>query len=91
MEQLAALDQLRIDSLVGARPHLIARVETNAESASVRCFGRKITFPRELAPAVRFALSSDQFAVKDLPGDLDASGKLTLVRRLIREGLLVTH
>jgi ribosomal protein L16 Arg81 hydroxylase len=91
MEQLAALDQLGIDSLVSARPHLIARVESNANSISVRCFGRQITFPGEVALAVQFALRRDRFAVNDLPGDLDASGKLTLVRRLIREGLLLAE
>jgi len=91
MAQLAALDQLAIDSIVGIRPHLIARTETSANFISVRCFGRRITFPLAAAPAVRFALSCDRFAVHDLPGDLDAAGKLTLVRRLILEGLLVAQ
>ena len=89
LAQLAALDQLATDSVVGIRPHLIMRVETSANATSVRCFGRRITFPRAVAPAVQFALSCDSFAVRDLPGDLDAAGKLTLVRRLILEGLLV--
>ena len=39
-------------------------------------------------PAVRPALTTEQFRVRDLPGDLDDAGKLVLVRRLIREGLL---
>lgn len=88
MAQLALLDQLAIDSVVGLRPHLIVRVEATRDSISVRCFGRRITFPQDVAPAVQFALSCERFAVKDLPGDLDESGKLTLVRRLIREGLV---
>jgi ribosomal protein L16 Arg81 hydroxylase len=91
MAQLATLDRLATDSLVGARPHLLARVEMSANSVSVRCFGRRITFPRTVAPAVQFALSCDRFAVQDLPGDLDAAGKLTLVRRLILEGLLIAQ
>lgn len=41
--------------------------------------------------AVRFALSKPRFAVRELPGDLDGEGKLALVRRLIREGLVVVH
>jgi ribosomal protein L16 Arg81 hydroxylase len=91
LAQLAALDQLATDSIVGTRPHLLARVETSANAISVRCFGRRITFPRAVAPAVQFALICDRFVVRDLPGDLDAAGKLTLVRRLILEGLLVAH
>jgi hypothetical protein len=91
MAQLATLDQLATDSFVGTRPHILACVETSANSVSVRCFGRRITFPRTVAPAVQFALSCDRFAVRDLPGDLDAAGKLTLVRRLILEGLLIAQ
>jgi lysine-specific demethylase/histidyl-hydroxylase NO66 len=57
-------------------------------AVSVRHFGRKITFPIYVAEAVRFALSQERFAIRDLPGDLDDSGKLTLARRLVREALL---
>src|SRR4249919_3484068 len=39
-------------------------------------------------PAVRPALTTERFRVRDLPGNLDDAGKLVLVRRLIREGLL---
>jgi hypothetical protein len=88
MTQLAALEQLGIDTEVGVRPYAIACVETTADVVSVRCFSRKITFPPHTAAAVQFALNCERFVVKDLPGDLDASGKVTLVRRLIREGLL---
>jgi hypothetical protein len=38
--------------------------------------------------AVRFALTRSKFAVRDLPENLDDGGKLTLVRRLVREGLV---
>jgi hypothetical protein len=36
-----------------------------------------------------FALSGRPFVVRDLPGQLDDAGKVVLVRRLLREGLLV--
>ena len=39
-------------------------------------------------PAVLHALTTERFRVRDLPGNLDDAGKLVLVRRLIREGLL---
>jgi hypothetical protein len=38
---------------------------------------------------VRFALSGMPFAVRDLPEPLDEPGKVVLVGRLIREGLLM--
>ena len=89
MAQLAALDHMGVDTVLEARPHLIARVEMASDSVSVHHFGRRIAFPAHVARAVRFALRQGCFAVRDLPGDLDDSGKLTLARRLVREGLLV--
>ena len=88
MVELAALDFLTIKSVVCARPAAIFHVRTNGESASVSCYGRTITFPAHTAEAVRFALSQPQFVVSELPCGLDDEGKLTLVRRLIREGLV---
>lgn len=91
MTQVAGLQHIHLDTMLQARPHLIARVEVDPQSVSVRHFGRKITLPLHVAPAVRLALSQEHFAVRDLPGDLDDSGKLTLARRLVREELLVVH
>jgi len=89
MNQIALIDQVKIDSLVGARPSVVACIRTDCSSASISTFGRKISFPAHGAEAVRFALSHSQFFVRDLPGNLDDNGKLVLVRRLIREGLIL--
>lgn len=89
MAQLAMADCLNIDSVVGARQGVVLRLQLGGESDSVNCFGRRITFPPHVREAVRFALSHSRFVVKDLPGNLDDAGQLTLIRRLIREGLLV--
>lgn len=90
MAQLAALEHIGLDTMLSVRPHLMARLQVEPHSVSVRHFGRKITFPLHVAPAVRFALSQKTFPIRDLPGDLDDAGKLTLARRLVREGLLAT-
>ena len=88
MTQIANLDRLTIDSVVGARTGVISCLRTNGGSTSVDCYGRRIAFPAHVSEAVRFALNKSEFAIRELPGDLDNAGKLTLVRRLIREGLL---
>ena len=93
MEQMAALQHLSADSFVGARQGVISRLETSADSESlcVHCYGRQITFPSQAHEAVRFALSHPRFAVRTLPGKLDDASNLTLIRRLIREGLVVAY
>ena len=89
MDQMARLDQLTIDTVVGARANTFSRLRSDGDSLSFDCYGRKINFPLHVHEAVRFARDNLQFAVRELPGDLDDKGKLTLVRRLIREGLAV--
>lgn len=89
MDQIALVDQLRLDSVVGARPSVVSRIRADAASASIYAFGRKISFPAHGTEAVRFALSQSRFSVRDLPGNLDDQGKLVLVRRLVREGLML--
>jgi mannose-6-phosphate isomerase-like protein (cupin superfamily) len=87
MSQLAAVDSLSLNSLVGARVGVISRLESSPHSEIIHCYGRTITFPAYARDAVRFASANSSFAVRDLPV-LDDAGKLTLIRRLIREGLL---
>ena len=89
MAQIANLDRLTLDSRVGARPSGMSYLRTNVGGLSVDCYGRRIAFPPRVSEALRFALNTSEFAVRELPGDLDDAGKLTLVRRLVREGLLM--
>jgi ribosomal protein L16 Arg81 hydroxylase len=86
--QIANLDRVALDTVVGTRTSVFSHVRTDGEATTVDCYGRKITFPVHVTEAVHFALSNSKFTCRELPGDLDEAGKLTLVRRLIREGLL---
>jgi ribosomal protein L16 Arg81 hydroxylase len=88
MAQITKLDHLTIDSRVGARTGVVCRLRMNEALTSIDCYGRRITFPAHVSEAVRFALNEPEFAVRELPGDLDDAAKVVLVRRLIREGLL---
>lgn len=87
--QLALLDRLTIESVVGARSSAVFRIVKDGSSTSVHSFAREIGFPAQAGDALRYALNRSRFSIRDLPGDLDNSGKLVLIRRLIREGLMV--
>ena len=91
MAQLAGLGGLNIDSVAGARQDSMAFVRTGGETVTVDCHGRTITFPRHAAEAIRYALNHSRFLVRELPGGLDDAGKLTLLRRLVREGLVMVQ
>jgi ribosomal protein L16 Arg81 hydroxylase len=91
MEQLALLERLRIESVVGARSSAVFRLVKDGSSTSVYAFARKISFPAQAEDALRFALNRSSFSIHDLPGNLDDGGKLVLIRRLVREGLMVVR
>ncbi|NKX43251.1 cupin domain-containing protein [Roseicyclus persicicus] len=93
MAQVARLKALTVDSRVGARPHLIHDLRHLADEGLVRlvCHGAEIELPEFAKEPLEYAIATRDFRVGDLPGDLDDAGKLVLVRRLVREGLMLVH
>lgn len=89
LAQMAALNELSVNSAAGARPGVIFRLYEDADCVRLDCYGRTITLPRYTHEAVQFAVTNPRYTVRDLPGNLDDAGKLTLVRRLSREGLVI--
>jgi hypothetical protein len=88
MRALTQIGDIGLDSVVGCRPFLAYLIEEDEESLILRFHRHEIAVPLHAGAAVRQALTTERFRVRDLPGDLDDAGKLVLVRRLIREGLL---
>ena len=87
--QLRALDRLELSTTVERRATVIADLEAAGGSATLRFEGKAVTFPPQAADAVAFAHAADgPFSASELPGTLDAAGRLVLVRRLVREGFL---
>ncbi len=81
-------DRPTLRSRVRRRPGLLTEAMTEGETCVVRFCGRELRLPVAAWPALQFATTTDEFAVDDLPDCLDAEGKLTLVTRLVREGVL---
>ncbi|QBY01815.1 hypothetical protein E2K80_14680 [Rhodophyticola sp. CCM32] len=97
MAQLAKLSGLTADSLVGARPHLVYDIAVLDGSdgkdpmVSILCHGSEITLPAHAEEALRYALTTPSFKPGDMAGNLDEDGNLVLVKRLVREGLMMVH
>ena len=81
-------DRLTLRSRVRRRAGLLTAAGTEGETCLLRFCGRELRLPAGAWPALRFAATVDEFAVRDLPDCLDADGKLALVTRLVREGVL---
>jgi ribosomal protein L16 Arg81 hydroxylase len=81
---------LTLESTVGVRPGLLYRVAGQRGKITLLCNSRQIELPVYAAPALTFALGSESFRIRDLPGSLTDSGKIVLVRRLMQEGAIVS-
>ncbi len=76
------------DTELRRRPGLICRVVRDGGWVSIAFPGGNVGGPLRIASALQFVAETERFAVKDLPDELGAEGKLVLARRLLRERLL---
>jgi hypothetical protein len=94
LRQLALAERLSDRSVVRRRTeatcHLCRESDDGAtgERLLVVLGDREVRMPAALESAVRRLSSGDTVEIVDLADELDASSRLVLVRRLVREGLL---
>jgi ribosomal protein L16 Arg81 hydroxylase len=88
IKQMALARQLAADDEVGVRPEAIFSLHRSGDIVRIRAHGRDIQLSAEAGEAVTFALHNARYRIRDLPGGLDDEDKLTIVRRLIEEGLV---
>jgi hypothetical protein len=88
--QIEALADVKLDSFISPRPNLAFILRDEPSAVVIVCHGKEIRIPQFGAAAVRFVLTVTKCQVADLPDPLDDASKVMLVRRLIREGLVMT-
>ena len=91
LSQIRSLERLRVDTLLERRPTVIADLEdAPGGGIALRFEGKQVRFPLQAVEAVAaLHAATAPFTAAQLPGPLDASGRLVLVRRLVREGFLL--
>jgi len=88
LQQIGKLGDLKVGDRAGARRSLLFQLERDEERVTVLAHGGKVSLPAHAAESLEFALTNDEYRIGDIPGDLDDPGKLVLVNRLVREGLV---
>jgi lysine-specific demethylase/histidyl-hydroxylase NO66 len=84
-DALRALESLDADTELERRETVLAELE----GSSLRFEGTTLDFPEHVQEELEFVVAADApFRAADIPGSLDEEGRLSLVRRLVREGLL---
>jgi hypothetical protein len=89
LSQLRALEGLDAETPLERRDTVIADLEEDGEGWTLAFEGRELRFPSQAGPELEACYEADEpFRLSELPGDLDAEGRLVLARRLVREGFL---
>jgi len=90
--QLRALRELHPETELERRPTVLADLAVRGDHAELTFEGRTLEFPAHVGDVLEFVLQAEEpFRPSDLPGNLDEEGRLALIARLVREGLLVSR
>jgi hypothetical protein len=90
LSELRALDELSAQTRLERRPTVHVELAARADgSCGLAWEGRTVWFPPHASGEVASVASADRpFTARELEGRLDEAGRLVLVRRLVREGVL---
>jgi bifunctional lysine-specific demethylase and histidyl-hydroxylase NO66 len=92
--ELAGLDAIDDATVVRRRTGTLCSFTTHDREPAALTLtlgDRQLTLPAALEPAVRLLLDGRPHAVGELAGMLDGPSRLVLVRRLVREAVLIAH
>lgn len=85
---LEEIDRIDVNTVLEKSRAMVCRVIQEAASVSIQFPGSRMRTPKQLGPALEFISKASRFPVSALPGSLSDNSKLTLARRLVRDGLL---
>ena len=88
LAQLEELGRLRLRTVVARRAGLLYRLALQQDKVMLVFSRKKIAYPSEMEPALRYIAAAGEFEVGSIP-NLDVAQSLLLVHRLVREGFLI--
>lgn len=88
LHSLEHLEELTPDSELETRPGHASVLSRSGDEVSLGFNGGSLVAPAFCEPALRYVLEQSRFRIRDLPDTLTEEARVTLCRRLVREGLL---
>jgi ribosomal protein L16 Arg81 hydroxylase len=85
---LEGVRSLDLDTPLRRRPDLRWTLTRDRTVISLEFHGKSIRLPGGLASELEFAATGTEFTGREIPGNLDEEGRLTLITALAREGFL---
>jgi ribosomal protein L16 Arg81 hydroxylase len=88
LSSLERVEALHLDSELECRPGHASVLTRQGDEAVLAFVGGSMAAPAFCEPTLRYILERSRFRIGDLPESLTGEAKVTLCRRLVREGLL---
>jgi hypothetical protein len=85
---LNALENIELGAWIAHRAGIVSVVTRDDDEATIHFPGNSVSGPAAIGSVLDYIAQTPRFRVKHLPGILTDNGKLVLIRRLVREGLL---
>lgn len=81
-------DKINSKSSLSLRQEINFQISKMSTDISLTFYNKKLTFPSYVLPTLTTIINSKYFVIDNLQSELDDSGKLTLCKKLVREGFL---
>jgi ribosomal protein L16 Arg81 hydroxylase len=82
------LDNINTQTSIKVRENLTYRIKNNHDRITLYFADKKITFPAYVLTALQFICNKVQLSISEIPDVLDESGKIVLVKVLVKEGFI---
>ncbi|SDC20218.1 cupin domain-containing protein [Niabella drilacis] len=85
---LLQLNDLGADTVLEVNRNVFYERENLGDQCFLKCFGKTISFPGSLKPAIDHIFDSENFTVAALPGEQPETVMMEAVTQLVREGVV---
>ncbi len=83
-------EKITLETIVSLRSGTLYSVNSANDSIAIEFNGKCVTFPWYVKDSLHSLLTEESKSVRDVAGCLTDEGKVVLVRKLVKEGLLTT-
>lgn len=88
--EIDGLQLITLETRVRRRDGAICKVSHGTQASQIQFLDNWVRGPEFIHEALAYVAANQEFTVAELPDSLTDDGKLTLTRRLVSEGLLLT-
>lgn len=88
LHDILSLENINSRTIVASRKEINFTYRDNEDCCTLQFYDKSISFPKYAGDALDYIFRNDKFRVAEMETCLDESGKIVLVKKLVKEGFL---